>query len=84
MKLLSDKRLIKFYLWLALGYFFMGILSTHETYPANFFPIVFNNLWAIVYLTVLNFILFEYSVPFVLRKRKVIVYNILLGILLLE
>ena len=83
MKLLSDKRLIKFYLWLALGYFFMGILSTHETYPANFFPIVFNNLWAVVYLTVLNFILFEYSVPFVLRKRKVIIYNIFLGILLL-
>jgi two-component system LytT family sensor kinase len=36
-----------------------------------------------VYVIVLNFILFEFSIPFVLRKRKTIFYNILLGILLL-
>ncbi len=83
MQLLSDKRLIKFYLGLALGYFFLGVLNTHGTYPGRIFPLVFNNLWAVVYLTVLNFILFEYSVPFVLRKRKLIIYNIFPGLLLL-
>jgi two-component system LytT family sensor kinase len=83
MKVLSDKRLIKFYLWLGLGYFFVGILMTIGTYSNRFFPVVFNNLWGVPFLTVLNFILFEYSVPFVLRKRKTLIYNILLGILLL-
>ncbi|MBK5270796.1 MAG: histidine kinase, partial [Bacteroidia bacterium] len=33
--------------------------------------------------TILNLILFEYSIPFVLKKRKAILNNILLGILLL-
>jgi LytS/YehU family sensor histidine kinase len=32
---------------------------------------------------VLNFILFEYAIPFVLRKKRYIFYNILAGILLL-
>ncbi len=44
---------------------------------------MFNNLWHIAYIIVLNFILFEYTVPFVLRKRRTIIYNILLAILLL-
>jgi LytS/YehU family sensor histidine kinase len=52
-------------------------------YPGRFFPVLFNNLWGVVYVIVFNFILFEYTVPFVLRKRKAIIYNILAGILLL-
>jgi LytS/YehU family sensor histidine kinase len=44
---------------------------------------VFNNVFAVIYLIIVNFILFEYTVPFVLRKRKAVAYNILLGIFLL-
>jgi LytS/YehU family sensor histidine kinase len=40
-------------------------------------------MWGVVYVIALNFILFEYTIPFVLRKRKTIIYNILLGILFL-
>ncbi len=83
MKLSFDKKLVKFYLWVGLGYFFLGLFHTMGSYPGKFFPLVFNNAWAVIYVIALNFILFEYTVPFVLRKRKTIIYSILLGIFLL-
>jgi two-component system LytT family sensor kinase len=83
MKLAVDKKRIILFLWIGLGYFFMGLFTTLHKYPDRFLASVFNNLWGIIYVIVVNFILFEYSVPFVLRKRKAVIYNILLGILLL-
>src|SRR5438105_13102617 len=83
MKRSLDKKLVKFYLWVGLGYFLLDLFHTLKDYPCKFFPIVFNNLWGVVYVIALNFILFEYTIPFVLKKRRTIVYNILLGILLL-
>ena len=83
MKKSIDIKLIRFYLWLGLGYFFLGLLHSTASYPDKFIPLVFNNLWSVIYVTVLNFILFEYTIPFVLKKRKTIFYNIFLGILLL-
>jgi two-component system LytT family sensor kinase len=83
MKRSFDIKLVKFYLWMGLGYFIVGLFSTLGTYPSWFFPALFNNVWGVIYLIVLNFILFEYTIPFILRKRKFVLYNILLGILLL-
>lgn len=83
MKRSIDIKKVKFYLWVGVGYFFMGFFNTLVKYPDRFVPVVFNNLWGVVYVIVLNFILFEYTVPFVLRKRKAIIYNILFGILFL-
>ncbi|MEP6595091.1 MAG: histidine kinase [Ginsengibacter sp.] len=83
MKKAFDIKLAKFYLWVGLGYFFLGLFTALAGYPGRFFSVVFNNVWGVVYVIPINFILFEYTIPFVLRKRKVIIYNILLGILLL-
>src|SRR4051812_42718823 len=83
MKKAFDIKLFKFYLWVGLGYFFLGLMTTLGSYPGKFFPVVFNNAWAVIYLIVVNFILFEYTIPFVLRKRTNVIYNILLAILLL-
>ena len=82
MKKAINIKLVKFYLWVGLGYFFLGLFSTLGKYPGKFFPLVFNNVWGVVYVIALNFILLEYTIPFVLRKRKTIIYNVLLGILL--
>jgi two-component system LytT family sensor kinase len=82
MKKSIDKKLLKFYLWVGLGYFFLDLFHTLRNYSGRFFPIVFNNLWGIIYVIALNFILFEYTIPFVLRKRKTIIYNIFLGVVL--
>ncbi len=82
MKRSFDIKLIKFYLWVGLGYFFLGLFSALGSYPDRFFAVMFNNIWGVIYLIPINFILFEYTIPFVIRKRKSIVYNILLGLLL--
>lgn len=83
MKITFDRKLFQFYVWVGVGYFFLGVFNTLGTYPDRFFPVVFNNFWGVIYVIVFNFILFEYTAPFVLRKRKTIFYNIVLGILLL-
>lgn len=83
MKLVQDKARIRFYLWVGLAYFFLGFVNTIGKYPDQFFRVVFNNVWAVMYLIVVNFVLFERSIPFVLKKRESIIYNILWAILLL-
>jgi two-component system LytT family sensor kinase len=80
MKRSIDIKRIKLYLWIGLGYFLLGLFHTLTKYPDRFFAVAFNNLWGVIYLIPLNFIFFEYTIPFVLRKRKAIIYNILLGI----
>jgi two-component system LytT family sensor kinase len=78
-----EKNLVRFYLWTGVGYLILGVINTWHTYPGNFWAVVLNNLWGCIYVIVVNFILFEYAIPFVLRKRKTVFYNILLGILFL-
>jgi two-component system, LytTR family, sensor kinase len=82
-KPIIDKKLVVFYLCVALAFFLLGTLHVWDTYPGRFLVSASNNLWAASYVTVLNFVLFEYSVPFVLRKRRTVIFNILAGILLL-
>jgi two-component system LytT family sensor kinase len=79
----ADKKIVKFYLWVALAFFLLGTLHLWDTYPGRFSTVIINNLWAASYVTVINFILFEVSVPFVLRRRKLLILNIIAGLLLL-
>lgn len=60
----------------------MGVIHSLGTYPDSPLPVLVNNLWNVVYVLILNFVLFEYTIPYVIRKRKTIIYNILLGLLL--
>jgi sensor histidine kinase YesM len=83
MKKSFDREVVKFYLRVALAFFVFGSLFTWHSYPAGLLAVVKNSLWGLSYVTVLNFVLFEYSVPFVLRKRKNLVYPIVSGLLLL-
>ena len=83
MKRSVNRWLVKFYLGLGVGYLLLGILTTFRSHPDRFLAVVFNNVWAVVYLIVLNFLLFEYAVPYVLKKRKTIVSNVFLCIFFL-
>lgn len=78
-----DKKLVKLYLWLGFGYLVVGFINTIHTYRGRFWGALFNNSWGVIYLIPINYLLFEYAVPFVTRKRKSIFYNILLGIVFL-
>jgi len=83
MSILNNKEKLRPYIWAVPVFFLLQFGHSVSQYPESFFAVLFNNLWNVAYVIVLNFILFEYSIPFVLRKRKTIIYNILLGILLL-
>lgn len=79
----TDTKKVKLYLWLGLAYLLLGAVSNAGKYPGKFLSVLLNNGWAVIYLIVVNFILFEYSLPFVLKKRNSIFSNIFLGLLLL-
>src|SRR5687767_9115880 len=84
MKTAIDIKRVKLYLWIGLAYLLVWLLRDLITEPNTFFPERFiNNIWRTVYIVVVNYIFFEYTVPYVLLKRKYVIYNILLGILAL-
>lgn len=72
-----------FYLWIAVPYVVLMSLHEMSVFKVSFFTPLLNNSWRIIFLLVVNFIFFEYVVPFVLQKRRFILYNILLGIVCL-
>jgi two-component system, LytTR family, sensor kinase len=80
MKRSFDIKLVKFYLWLGLVYIFFWVLGDSHKYPGNFFYILVNNLWRFPYIIVMNYIFLEYAIPFVFRKRRIIIFNIFLAI----
>lgn len=81
MKKTINIKLARFYLWVGLGMFIIGVLSIAHDYPGMLLYLAINNAWVLLYAIVINFVLFEKTVPFVLKKRKVVFYNILLGLL---
>jgi sensor histidine kinase YesM len=76
-----DKQLSKFYLWVGILVFALGVIGT-SSYKGPFIYVLLNNIWALIYSVILNFIFFEYTVPFVVKKRTTVIQNILWGILL--
>ena len=79
----ADRKKIIFYLWAGLAYSMLWLFANSHKYPGNFFPLLSNNIWRVIYIIILNFIFFEYAVPVVLRKKKYILYNIILAIVFL-
>lgn len=74
---------VRLFLWLGLAYFAMWL--THEllNYPPPDDVRIVNNLWRIIYILVVHYLFFEFVVPWIKKKRRYLVYNILLGILAL-
>ena len=77
-----DKKKLILYVVLGLLYVMMWTLGYDHRYPGNFFPLLFNNIWRIIYVIFFNYIFFEFTIPFVLKKRSYIIYNVLLGLVL--
>jgi two-component system LytT family sensor kinase len=80
MKKLFEIKRVVFYLWVALA--FMLIFSWHDMtkYNVTFGTSLLDNLWRTPYLLVVNYLFFEHAVSFVLRRRRYIIYNVLLAI----
>ncbi|HEY1115672.1 MAG TPA: histidine kinase [Chitinophagaceae bacterium] len=79
MKIAIDRSRVKLYLWIGLAFLALRLFSELVNNRETFFERVVNSIWLIGYLTVLNFILFEYTLPFIKLSWK----RILLGMFLL-
>lgn len=80
MKTQVNRTPIKFYVWTGIAYLLFWILidlGNSEDSPGLR---VFNNIWRAIYITFINFIFFEYILPYIRRKRASIIFNILIGI----
>jgi two-component system, LytTR family, sensor kinase len=83
MKRSVDIRKVVFYFLVATAYCLLWVLGHLSEYPDQKRELLVNNIWRTVYVTCINFLFFEYSFPFVLRKKKYVIYNIFLAILVL-
>jgi len=80
MKKLFEIKRFAFYLWVALAFTLLWAWHNMADYNATFGHTLLNNLWRTVYVLVVNYLFFEHAVSFVLRKRRYIIYNVLLAI----
>jgi sensor histidine kinase YesM len=77
-----DKKRFILYLWIALAFIALWLFAALVKNPETFFPRIPNELWRDSYLLVINFIFYEYAWPYIKKKRKYIIYNVLIGFLL--
>lgn len=77
MKKIINRKQFLFYVWVGLAFLFIWLISVLVQYPDEFVPRFLNYFWNILYLVVLNFILFEFTLPSIKLNWK----RILLGLL---
>jgi two-component system, LytTR family, sensor kinase len=83
MKPSINKEQVKFYFWVGLAYSFLWLLHVLITTPETFGVRALNYAWATTYIVAINYLLFEYTLPFIRHKRKNILISIFLAIILL-
>lgn len=65
MKISIAKEDVRFYVKLAVAFLILNLVGTLISTPETFFKRALNNIWLIILLLPLNFILFEYTIPFI-------------------
>jgi two-component system, LytTR family, sensor kinase len=85
MRNLIDRERFKIYLWIGSLYLLIWLLHDLFNSPETFFQRVVNNVWLVSYLVVLNYFLFEYTLPFIKLelKRLIVAPFLLFGMLIL-
>jgi two-component system, LytTR family, sensor kinase len=71
------------YLWIGAVFLSLWLLYDHSKFPGTFPPRIPNNIWRTIYVTFVNFFLFEYTYPYLVRLKKALIIKILLGIFFL-
>jgi two-component system LytT family sensor kinase len=61
----------RFYFWVSLSYLLLWLLIDLGNYPGTFFPRIFNNIWRLIYIVVLNYIFFEHVLRYVRQRNSV-------------
>jgi len=69
MKKLIDLKRFRIYLWAALFFILLGSLANYGQYHKEHIPRDLNDAWRLIYVTVLNYFLFENMLPRLRWKR---------------
>ena len=78
-KTLLDIKRFKFYLWVGLGWLLLWLFDVLVSEPFQQFPERFlNEFWRAVYIVIVNYLFFEYTLPFLKLFRKRIFRSLLL------
>lgn len=80
MKKRFEIKRVVLYLWIAVPYWLLWVWHDMSGFHATFLQALWNNLWRTVYILPVDFLFFEYAVALVLRRRRSIILNILIGI----
>jgi two-component system LytT family sensor kinase len=67
-KLINIKR-FKLYLWVGLAFLLLGLVSDFANHRDTFLVRALNDIWGVGYIMVLNYFLFEYTLPKLSWKR---------------
>jgi two-component system, LytTR family, sensor kinase len=65
MKSLVNRDRAKIYLWIGAAFLFLWLFGDLVSNPETFFKRAINNIWLVAYLLALNFVLYEYALPFI-------------------
>lgn len=74
MKISVDRERFKVYLWIAVAYLGLWLFGDLLQNPETFFKRVWNNIWLISYLTVLNYMFYEAALPSIKLTWKRILF----------
>jgi two-component system, LytTR family, sensor kinase len=71
----------KFYLWVGAAYLLIWLFNSLISYPDTFAARSLNETWRAVYIITVNFIFYEFAMPFIRKKRRFFLYNIVIFLL---
>ncbi|HUR10555.1 MAG TPA: histidine kinase [Flavitalea sp.] len=78
------KQRVLVYIWIAIAFLALNVFHALVSNPETFLERIVNNIWLISYLVILNFIVYEYALPFIkLRWKRIVIAPFLIWALLM-
>lgn len=78
MSLSITREKIKLYAWIALAFTLLNFFVNLGTHPESFLQRTINTVWLLFHLTFFNYLLFEFTLPFIRLSWKRIIIGVLL------
>lgn len=78
-KQLTNRKPFKIYPWFGLAFLSVWLLHTAIDQPETFSTRALNETWRVLFVTIVNYLLFEYILLFIIKRRRNLLYNLLLA-----
>jgi two-component system LytT family sensor kinase len=83
MKSLINIRRFELYVWAGALWLLLWVFAAFLNSDETFVQQSLNEIWRVIYLVVVNYLFYQHSLPYIRKKRSSIIYNVLIGILLI-